>query len=133
MPPAKWDDARHKQLLLAVIHLSTISTPNWDKVAAAMNEGCTGSAVRQQFNFLKIKAKEEFGEAGDVGAGDGAKPKAGASAGKGRAKKATGEVTVKSGLKRKADKMAEDDAEGVGGVEGKHESTKRVKEEEDQI
>ncbi|GIZ47839.1 hypothetical protein CKM354_001091900 [Cercospora kikuchii] len=133
MPPAKWDDARHKQLLLAVIHLSTISTPNWDKVAAAMNEGCTGSAVRQQFNFLKIKAKEEFGEAGDVGNGEETKPKAGAKAGKGLTKKTTGEGTVKSGSKRKADKMAVDDAEGDGGVEGEEESIKRVKEEEDHI
>ncbi|PPJ61187.1 hypothetical protein CBER1_10760 [Cercospora berteroae] len=134
MPPAKvvWDDASRKQLLLAFIHLAAPANPKWDKVAALLNNGCTGEAARQQVMIMRNKAKAEFGETGDVGEGGGSgehKPKAGAKAGNGCAKKANGEGTVKSGGKRKASMMTEAAAEEVD----EEESNKRVKEEEDQI
>lgn len=44
--PAVWDDTMTKQLLLAVVHLSPPSAPDWDKVAAIVGGSTNGNGCK---------------------------------------------------------------------------------------
>ncbi|PPJ61188.1 hypothetical protein CBER1_10762 [Cercospora berteroae] len=63
--PVNWDDAKERQLLLAIISANPVS-PNWEQVANMLNaqsgtQDCIGNALRQKFAKLKKTAEDQYG------------------------------------------------------------------------